>query len=104
MKNPMQQVEQRQGKGCRILLVEDHKDTAKIMMRLLKGFDYDVQLADTVAGALLVAGQLKFDLVISDLGLPDGTGFELMKQLHQMYPIHGIALSGYAMDDDIQKS
>jgi CheY-like chemotaxis protein len=90
--------------GHKILLVEDHKDTAKVMQRLLRGFNYQVEIAESVQSALQAAGQNKFDLVISDLGLPDGNGLDLMKQLRQMYPIKGIALSGYGMDDDVQKS
>ena len=89
---------------CRILLVEDHLDTAKVMQRLLRDFDYDVEIANSVQTALQVAGLGKFDVVISDLGLPDGSGLDLMRQLQQNYPIKGIALSGYAMAEDVQKS
>ena len=50
------------------------------------------------------AQRQKFDLVISDLGLPDGVGYDLMPTLRQRYGIKGIALSGYGMDADVQKS
>ena len=89
---------------CRILLVEDHLDTAKVMQRLLRDFDYDVEVAGSIQTALQVAGLGKFDIVISDLGLPDGSGLDLMRQLRDIYPIKGIALSGYAMAEDVQKS
>src|SRR5437763_16932645 len=86
-----------EGDKCRILLVEDHLDTAKVMQRLLRDFDYDVEVASSIQSALQVADGGKFDIVISDLGLPDGSGLDLMRQLRQLHPIKGIALSGYAM-------
>jgi CheY-like chemotaxis protein len=53
---------------------------------------------------LAAAAQGRFDAVISDLGLPDGTGFELMQSLCHDYGVSGIALSGYGMDDDLRRS
>ncbi|HEY8665633.1 MAG TPA: ATP-binding protein [Tepidisphaeraceae bacterium] len=88
----------------RLLLVEDHADTARIMSRLLRSFEYEVQTADSVQSALRCAQKSKFDLVISDLGLPDGSGLELMHQLREMYQMKGIALSGYGMEEDVRKS
>src|SRR5205823_5859407 len=64
----------------RILLVEDHHDTAQTMARLLRGFGYNVRLADSVASALQVAQAEHFDVIISDIGLPDGSGLDLMRQ------------------------
>ena len=62
--------------------------------------------AGNIAAALAGAtGSMPFDLVISDLGLPDGTGFELMTKLQGLQPgLRGIALSGYGMDDDVRRS
>jgi CheY-like chemotaxis protein len=56
-----------------------------------------------VAGALDAARARRFDVVVSDLGLPDGTGYELMRQLRDGHSIPGIALSGYGMEEDVQK-
>jgi len=92
----------------RILLVEDHGDTARILIRLVKGWGHEVFHEKTVADALrtaeaeIAAGGL--DLVISDLGLPDGSGLELMKTLSGRHGLTGIALSGYGMESDVQKS
>ncbi len=58
----------------------------------------------TVAAALELADREKFDLVISDLGLPDGTGTELMAQLHERHGLRGIALSGYGMEQDMERT
>jgi CheY-like chemotaxis protein len=57
-----------------------------------------------VASALAAATSAPFDLVISDLGLPDGTGFELMRELRDRHGLSGIALSGYGMEEDVRRS
>jgi two-component system CheB/CheR fusion protein len=87
---------------CRILLVEDHVDTAKLLKRLLKSTGYHVQTAGTVAEALSVAESHEFDLVISDLGLPDGSGYDLVRQMVARRPTKAIALSGFGMQEDVQ--
>jgi PAS domain S-box-containing protein len=93
----------RRNQLLRILLVEDHSDTAHIMKRLLGSFGYNVHTAGSVAEALAAAQAHFFDLVISDIGLPDGDGYGLMRQLIAQRPIKGIALTGYGMEDDVQQ-
>src|SRR3954451_3097570 len=90
----------------RILLVEDHADTAEAMADLLREMGHEVTVAGSVAGGLAAAeGQAgRLDLVLSDLGLPDGTGLDLMAELHDRYGVKGIALSGYGMEEDVRKS
>ncbi|HEY6323540.1 MAG TPA: ATP-binding protein [Thermoanaerobaculia bacterium] len=97
--------------GLRILLVEDHPDTAAVMADLLGGFGHQVVVAGGVAAALAAVAELAngggrppLDLVISDLGLPDGNGQELMRELSRRYGLKGIALSGYGMEEDRTKS
>ncbi len=85
-----------------ILLVEDHEDSLRAMARLLRKLDHRVATATCVSEALAAAKAENFDLVISDLGLPDGTGLQLMKELLARRPMKGIALTGYGMDADIQ--
>jgi len=94
------------GAGLRILLVEDHADTAEAMRELLRDLGHEVTVAGSVAAGLDAAERLagRFDLVLSDLGLPDGSGLELMAQLHDRYGVRGIALSGYGMEEDVRKS
>ena len=92
------------GMSRAILLVEDHVDTRQIMTRLLKRFGCTVTSAGTVAEALEFARCHTFDLVISDVGLPDGSGTELMRELKLHHGLRGIALSGYGMDDDLARS
>jgi PAS domain S-box-containing protein len=87
-----------------ILLVEDHVDTGTIMKQLLERHGYSVTAADSVAAALRLASATTFDLLISDIGLPDGTGLELIEKLGDRRPAKAIALSGYGMDEDVRRS
>jgi signal transduction histidine kinase/CheY-like chemotaxis protein len=91
-------------KPLRILLVEDHQDTARVLTRLLEKLHYDVRSAGTVESALEAAEEEPFDVLISDVGLPDGSGRELMSLLRARGLRKGIALSGYGMDADVRKS
>ncbi len=86
-----------------ILLVEDHVDTAKMLTRVLKSLGYGVQTAGTIAEALSAADTRPFDLLISDLGLPDGSGYDLVRQMRARRPTKAIALSGFGMEEDVQQ-
>ena len=88
----------------RLLVIEDHEPTLTILAHLLRRRGHDVLTASTVKGALSLAATHTFDLVISDIGLPDGTGIDLMRQLTKDYGLGGIALSGYGMPADHAKS
>jgi CheY-like chemotaxis protein len=88
----------------RLLLVDDHRDTLRLTSRLLEHAGHDVTTAATVAEALEVASRQSFDLVVSDLGLPDASGLDLMRTLRDLYPMRGIALSGYGAAEDIAAS
>jgi signal transduction histidine kinase len=87
-----------------VLLVEDNVVALKVMSRLFRDFGYEVTPAADVASARTAARAQRFDLVVSDLGLPDGNGLELMRQLHDQYGLRGIALSGYGQDQDVRES
>lgn len=90
--------------ALRILLIEDHQQSATVMRRLLGTFGHTVRHAGTLADARIAAEHEPFDLVISDLGLPDGSGTDLMPDLARQYGLPGIALSGYGMAEDVEKS
>src|SRR5438105_5088415 len=92
------------GKSYRLLVVEDHEPTLAILTRLLRIQGHDVMTASTVQGALTFASGHTFDFVISDLGLPDGSGIDLMMQLSNHYGLRGIALTGYGMAEDLAKT
>jgi PAS domain S-box-containing protein len=91
-------------RGGRILLVEDHADTAAAFAELLRASGYEVTVAGGVQAGLASAAAATFDLVISDLGLPDGNGADLMRELARLYRLPGIALSGYGMEEDVRQS
>ena len=94
----------RTSKSCSILLVEDHVDTARVLQRMLERAGYTAVHATTLAGARELAARTPFDLLISDVGLPDGSGLDLMRDLRKERPFSGIALSGFGMKADLVAS
>ena len=88
-----------------ILLVEDHADTGRVMSRLLQSRGHQVILAESVATALAAAATQSFDLLLSDIGLGDGTGIDLIRRLRQDRgaDIPSIALTGFGMEEDVTK-
>jgi CheY-like chemotaxis protein len=88
----------------KILLVEDHEDSLRAMARLLRRLDHHVTTATSVGTALEAAAAEDFDLLISDVGLPDGTGLQLMKELLGRRAMKGIALTGYGTESDIEQT
>ncbi len=93
------------GRSRRILLVEDNGDTALTMKMLLEAFGYQVEAAGDVKQALQAIDSGPFVLLISDLGLPDGSGIELMQELRRRgHALKGIAVSGYGQEEDTRRS
>jgi CheY-like chemotaxis protein len=87
-----------------ILLVEDHAPTRLALQRLLQRRRFRVLAAASVAEARAIAEKERIDLVISDIGLPDGSGYDLMAELDERFRLKGIALTGYGMESDIVRS
>jgi CheY-like chemotaxis protein len=85
-----------------ILVVDDQADVLRAMNRLLTSLGYEVQSAVCVQDALELARSNPFDLLISDLGLPDGTGLDLMRQVNLLRPTKGIAVSGRGEPRDVR--
>lgn len=71
---------------CRILCVDDHKDSADMLCLILSVEDYEVATASTIEEALTLATGEAFDLYVLDRRLPDGTGLELCRQLNELTP------------------
>lgn len=95
----------RTARPLRILLVEDHGITAKILQTVLAAEGHTVESAGDMATALEMAEPGVYDLMISDLGLPDGSGHDLMRELRRrgcQFP--AIALSGYGQEEDLRRS
>lgn len=95
----------RQAVGTRrVLLIEDHADTLSAVRELLAELSCEILAVGSVQDALAAAETQSFDLVLSDLGLPDGSGLDLMRQLRDRYGLAGIAVTGYGMKDDVRQS
>jgi CheY-like chemotaxis protein/nitrogen-specific signal transduction histidine kinase len=101
---PPATLEAKPQRSARILLVEDNPDSSRAVSLAMQSYGYSIHAAEGVDSALQAASAEKFDLVISDLGLPDGTGYELMRRLRERYNLRGVALSGFGMEDDVQRS
>jgi PAS domain S-box-containing protein len=89
-----------QGLQRTILLVEDHTPTRIALERLLHRRNFRVLAGASAQEARAIAKAEKIDLVISDVGLPDQSGYELMAELDALYQLKGIALSGYPVEKD----
>ena len=93
-----------QERPLRILLVEDHLDTLQVLTKLLTKWGHTVATAENVRTAQELADGQEFDLLISDLGLPDGSGLDVMRHIKERTGIPGIALSGFGTEEDIRQS
>ena len=87
-----------------ILLVDDHDESLFVLARLLERCGHTVDTARTYAEAIDAARRRRCDLLISDVGLPDRSGLELMQELHGRYGVKGIALSGFTDERDATAS
>lgn len=87
-----------------ILVVDDHRDTLRSMTLLLTRLGYQVLAAENMTDALRIADEEEFDILLSDIGLPDGSGLELVKRIRETRNVPALALSGFGMDEDLQRS
>ncbi|MDB6172420.1 MAG: hypothetical protein JWL59_1731 [Chthoniobacteraceae bacterium] len=90
--------------SLRIFLVENHTDTLKYMRMYLETLGHHVEVASSMTSALDQIPALEIDLLISDIGLPDGDGWELLQRLTAVRPIYAVAMSGFGMNSDRAKS
>ena len=88
----------------RLIVVEDHADTAEGLKKFLNALGYEVFVATDMTTALSLASAVEFDVLLSDLALPDGNGWELLKRLSAERRIRAIAFSGYNSPADLQRS
>jgi signal transduction histidine kinase/CheY-like chemotaxis protein len=93
-----------QSKRRRVLVVDDHYDTCIGMKMMLERRGYEITLAHSADQAVEKVSEQDFDLIISDIGLPDRSGYELMRELHATKGLRGIALSGFGMENDITRA
>jgi CheY-like chemotaxis protein len=86
-----------------LLVVDDHEDTCTGLKMILERRGYDITVAYTADQAVEKARREKFDLLISDIGLPDRSGYELMQEMRNR-GVPGIALSGFGMESDVNRA
>ena len=93
----------RSGKSLRILVVEDHADTLRVLARLLDHFGHQTSVADSTHSALQFLQSKTFDVILSDIGLPDGSGYEVVFQAKQKQAVKAVALTGFDREEDIRR-
>jgi PAS domain S-box-containing protein len=91
-------------KTLRILLVEDHRDTRRTLSRLLTHFGHEVFAADNIQSAMKIAASGNIDVLLCDIGLPDGSGYEVISQIRQKRPIKAVAITGFGTEEDVRRS
>src|SRR5262245_49800673 len=89
-------------RSLRLLVVEDHIDSAELLAELLQNQGHTVRVATTASDAIAIANEQPFDIVVSDVGLPDASGYELMQELRARFAMKGIAMTGSARASDIE--
>ena len=92
------------GKSLRILVVEDHGETLQVLSRLLSHLGHEILVADCMQSALEIVRSQEFDVVLCDIGLPDGSGYDVISQAKRKRPVMGVALTGFDKKEDIQRS
>src|SRR5450631_3270463 len=89
----------------RILMVEDHGETRDVLADLLRHIGHEVAVAASVAAGVQAMNADRFDVILSDIGLPDGSGYSLLAQARQKQPtIRAIALTGFVTEQDARFS
>src|SRR6266567_2574534 len=97
------QAPRKPAKSLRILLVEDHGDTRHTLSRLLTHFGHQISVAENTQSALEIMASQKFDVVLCDIGLPDGSGYEVISQAKRKQPVKAVAITGFGTEEDIRR-
>jgi hypothetical protein len=91
------------GKSLRILVVEDHSDTLEALSRLLEHFGHEISTAEDAQSARDMINSKEFDVILCDIALPDGNGYDIIAEAKRKRPLKAVALSGFAARDDIER-
>jgi PAS domain S-box-containing protein len=91
-------------RSLHLLLVDDHDDTRHVLARLLSKGGHEVATSDSAQGALRLLEKGRFDALISDIGLPDGSGYDLVREAKRLQPLRTVALSGFGTEEDVRRS
>jgi two-component system CheB/CheR fusion protein len=93
------------GRPISVLVVEDDDDTREVMRQLLGEVGFDVRVAMSIESAVTAFEEHPVEVLVSDIGLPDGSGHDLLGRLKTLEPgLRAIVLSGYGMEQDFEKS
>jgi CheY-like chemotaxis protein len=84
-------------------VVEDHSDTLQALSRLLNYFGHDISTADDARSALDMINSKQFDVVVCDIALPDGNGYDVIVEAKRKGAVKAVAISGFAASDDIER-
>lgn len=90
--------------GLRVFVVENHADTREFLTFMLQELGHTVITADSMSRALRDVPAANCDVLISDIGLPDGDGWQLLARLDLPKPVYAIAMSGFGMTADRLRS
>jgi CheY-like chemotaxis protein len=91
------------GRRLRILVVEDHSETRQALSRLLSHFGHEISLAEGAQNALNIINSKEFDVVLCDIALPDGDGYDVIAQAKRRRPVKAVALTGFSATEDIER-
>jgi CheY-like chemotaxis protein len=91
------------GKSLRILIVEDHGDTLQALSNLLTHFGHEISVADDTESARKIIRSKEIDVVLADIALPDGSGYDLIAEAKRKRPVKAVALTGFGAPDDIER-
>jgi CheY-like chemotaxis protein len=91
------------GKSLRILVVEDHSDTLEALSRLLDHFGHEISTAEDAQSAREMINSKEFDVILCDIALPDGNGYDVIAEAKRKRPLKAVALSGFAARDDVER-
>src|SRR5438128_5154627 len=90
-------------KSLRILVVEDHSDTLQALSQLLNHFGHDISTADNARSALDMIKAKEFDVVLCDIALPDGNGYDVIVEAKRKRPVKAVAITGFGTEEDIRR-
>jgi CheY-like chemotaxis protein len=91
------------GKSLRILIVEDHNDTLEALSRLLSHFGHEISVADRAENAINIINSKEFDVLLCDIALPDGSGYDVIAAAKKKHPVKAVALTGFGGTEDVER-
>jgi two-component system, chemotaxis family, CheB/CheR fusion protein len=91
------------GKSLRILIVEDHNDTLEALSRLLSHFGHEISVADRAENAINIINSKQFDVLLCDIALPDGSGYDVIAAAKKKHPVKAVALTGFGGTEDVER-